>query len=137
MASPGPPYDFLADMFQTRDVAALRTAYDNLLKLIKRTYGQDVPSDLMVYLESVAQDPLDRDAVHFGFLLSVLFVADFRAYVVENHRGNTAVFLNHLSNVCYLYLDQRCDAEGKTLYPNYTHVLGELRTFYLGNIAFG
>lgn len=134
---PPPTDDFLAQMFKTRDSELLRTAYGNLLRVIKDTYGRDVPPDLMVFLESLANDPLDRDAIHFGFLVATLFVRDFRDYVVAHHRGNASVFLNHLSTVYYTFLDQSCDAEGKALYPNYTHVLGEMRTFYLGNIAFG
>lgn len=132
-----PPDDFLATMFKTRNIQELIDAHFNLWERMRLYYAKDTPPDVVAFFETKGQVPVDRDLVHMVFFQAVLFVGEFRRYVIEHHRGDAQLFLRRLSQVYYAFNDQRKGADGQLLYPTYTHVLGEMRTFYLGNIWYG
>lgn len=133
MAEP-PAEDWLATIFRTKDLSQLRLAYNTLIPILRSAYGPFMPSGQIQFYERLADDPINRDLIHFVLLLATLFMKEVRPFIMGRHRGNADLFLNHLSNSFYQLNDQTRGPDDKVLFPNYTFFLGEMRTFYLGNI---
>lgn len=134
MAAPVVDEDWLAAIFLTKDLNRLRDAYNKLIPLIQNVYGSFMPPGQIRFYQRLADDPINRDLIHFVLLVATLFMREVRPFIIGHHKGNTDLFLNHLSNCFYALNDQKRGPDDKVLFPNYTFFLGEMRTFYLGNM---
>jgi hypothetical protein len=138
----------LETLFRTRDDELLRNHYTGLLKTIFEMQP-DLPLSYRLEMERVGGvvdeegqlvSPIERDSVHFFFLISLLNVDNFRMYCLDHSRDETRLeqFIPLLQRAYSQLL------EGKTVtrcwrgvreevvpYPTYTDFVWDMRYQYL------
>jgi hypothetical protein len=137
--------DFFETLLKNPDDAYLLEQYRRVLDLCIYPYFQRIEVkigtelvDFMerIYAQATVSGCVDRDAIHYTLLLSLVMFPEFKTYALEHCRDEMRYFVTMLRHQYDLFIkgqrrdDTPPDTESEVAYPEYVAFTWEMRMLY-------